>query len=109
MQVFYLEDRKKPYASLIELVQDGLTTLYLDMKAGFYVDIMTELANINKHDSCLSPVSISVSRKNSAITFSRQVSQIHQDRMSDGLTAYVGESFEKLIVSLFLGFRFGLN
>jgi hypothetical protein len=67
---FFLEDRKKKYGSLDELVQDGLTTLLLELRAGSYLDMMTELAQIDKQDSGLKLVrpgslKISGSRKNS--------------------------------------------
>ena len=47
----YVGDRDKPYHSLQELVQEGLTTLYLDLKAGCYIDLMCDLTNFHNGSS----------------------------------------------------------
>jgi len=36
----YVGEKTKSYPTLQELVQEGLITLYLDQKAGSYIDLM---------------------------------------------------------------------
>ena len=67
----YVGDRDKPYHSLQELVQEGLTTLYLDLKAGCYIDLMCDLTNFHNGSSSAlknghSRFNYSSSRKNSS-------------------------------------------
>jgi len=47
---FYIEDQKS-YPTLEKLVEEGLTTLYLESQAGQYIDLMYELANTKNNGS----------------------------------------------------------
>ena len=47
--LIYVGDRDKGYEKLEDLVQSGLITLYLDQKAGPYIDLMCDLTQFNNH------------------------------------------------------------
>ncbi|CAG7724327.1 unnamed protein product [Allacma fusca] len=60
----YVGERDKPYHSLQELVQEGLTTMYLDLKAGCYIDLMCDLTHF--HNGTNGHQKFNHSRKNSS-------------------------------------------
>lgn len=45
--LIYIGDRDKGYEKLEDLVQSGLITMYLDQKAGPYIDLMCDLTHFN--------------------------------------------------------------
>lgn len=47
----YMGEKGKSYPTLQELVQEGLITLYLDQKAGSYIDLMCSIARFHKTQS----------------------------------------------------------
>lgn len=65
--IYYLEDRRKCYHSVDELVREGLITLHLDENAGSYIDLLVELAQFQRNDNLLQtpPAVTPGSRKNS--------------------------------------------
>ncbi|CAL8142146.1 unnamed protein product [Orchesella dallaii] len=67
LYTYHLEDRRKSYYTLDELVREGLITLHLDENAGSYIDLLVELAQFQRDGNLLqSPPAVSPgSRKTS--------------------------------------------
>jgi len=67
LYTYHLEDRRKPYYDLDELVREGLITLHLNENAGSYIDLLVELAQFQRDGNLLqtAPAVSPGSRKNS--------------------------------------------